>query len=97
MLVNGLMAVAAEMGYDPARDMGSSPLNTASKRFNRGTLPTPAPLRELKREPGPFSVHRYMFPTSGVPTFAGAKVAIWPADLVAGNGGDGCCTDDGWR
>ncbi len=84
-LVNGLMSVAAEMGYDPARDMGATPLNTASKRFNRGTLPTPAPLRELKREPGPFSVHRYMFPTSGVPTFAGAKVAIWPEDLVAGN------------
>ena len=23
--------------------------------------------------------------TSGVPTFGGAKVAIWPEDLVAGN------------
>lgn len=84
-LVNDLMAVAAEMSYDPTRDMGATPLNLASKRFNRGTLPTPAPLRGLEREPGPFSVHRYLFPQSGVPTFAGAKVAIWPEDLVAGN------------
>jgi arginase family enzyme len=48
-------------------------------------LPTPAPLRDFEREPGPFSVHRYLFPGSGVPTFAGAKVAIWPEDLVAGD------------
>lgn len=84
-LLTNLMSVAAEMGYDPTRDMGAMPLNTASKRFNGGTLPTPEPLRELQREPGPFSVHRYLFPKSGVPTFAGAKVAIWPEDLVAGD------------
>jgi len=83
-LVDDLMSVAAEMGYDPSRDMGATPLNLASKRFNKGKLPTPAPLRKLKRDAGPFSVHRYLFPTSGVPTFAGAKVAIWPEDLVAG-------------
>jgi agmatinase len=84
-LVNDLIALAAEMGYDPERDMGATPLNLASKRFNRGTLPTPAALREDKRDPGPFSVHRYLFPQSGVPTFAGAKVAVWPEDLVAGD------------
>ena len=49
------------------------------------TLPTPAPLREHKREAGPFSVHRYMFPKSGVSTFGGAKVAIFPEDLIAGD------------
>lgn len=84
VLVNDLMALAAEMGYDPQRDMGAIPLNTASKRFNRGTVTTPAALRKRERAPGPFSVHRYVFPESGVPTFAGAKVAIWPEDLVAG-------------
>jgi len=83
-LLNDLMALADEMRYDPDRDMGAIPLNTASRRFNRGTLPTPVPLREPKRDPGPFSVHRYLFPQSGVPTFGGAKVAIWPEDLVAG-------------
>jgi len=84
-LVNDLISLSAEMAYDPERDMGAAPLNLASRRFNRGTLPTPAPLRELEREPGPFSVHRYLYPRSGIPTFAGAKVAIWPEDLVAGN------------
>ena len=84
-LVDDLMALAQEMGYDPARDMGAAPLNLASKRFNWRKLPTPAPLRELEREPGPFSVHRYLYPRSGVPTFGGARVAIWPEDLVAGD------------
>ena len=83
-LVNALISLSDEMSYDPGRDMGATPLNIASRRFNGGKLPTPAPLRELERDPGPFSVHRYLFPQSGVPTFAGAKVAIWPEDLVAG-------------
>lgn len=84
-LVNDLMLLAEEMGYDPQRDMGAVPLNLKSKYFNRGTVPTPEPLRKLDRSPGPFSVHRYLYPQSGVPTFGGAKVAIWPEDLVAGN------------
>jgi agmatinase len=84
-LVGDLMSLAEEMGYDPDRDMGAAPLNLASKEFNANTLLTPELLREIKREPGPFSVHRYLFPQSGVPTFGGAKVAIWPEDLVAGN------------
>jgi agmatinase len=83
-LVDDLMLLAEKMGYDPDRDMGAAPLNIASKGFNEA-LPTPAPLRELKREPGPFGVHRYLFPQSGVPTFGGARVAIWPEDLVAGD------------
>lgn len=82
-LVDDLIDLAAEMGYDPDRDMGAIPLNLASKRFNHRP-PTPAPLRDFEREPGPFGVHRYQFPKSGVPTFAGADVAIFPEDLVAG-------------
>lgn len=82
--VDDVMSLAVEMGYDPQRDMGAMPLNLNSKQFNRRTEPTPAPLRDFQREPGPFSVHRYVFPESGVPTFGGAKVAIWPEDLVAG-------------
>lgn len=81
--VDALIAVAEQMGYDPTRDMGAMPLNLKAEPFN-SAIPTPAPLRELERAPGPFSVSRYMFPESGVPTFAGAKVAIWPEDLVAG-------------
>jgi len=82
--VGDLMALADEMAYDPTRDMGAAPLNLKSKRFN-APMPTPAPLRSLDRKPGPFSVHRYLYPTSGVPTFAGAKVAIYAEDLIAGN------------
>jgi agmatinase len=82
--VDDLMSLAAQMAYDPERDMGAVPLNLNAEAFN-GSVVTPAPLRELKREPGPFSVHRYLYPQSGVPTFGGAKVAIWPEDLVAGN------------
>ncbi len=83
-LLDELLSLAAKMRYDPERDMGAIPLNLASKRFNQGTLPTPEPLRKLQRQPGPFSVHRYLVPKSGVPTFGGANVAIWPEDLVAG-------------
>jgi arginase family enzyme len=82
--IDDLMAVAAEMTYDPERDMGAAPLNLTAPAFNRSTVGTPAPLREMDRAPGPFSVHRYLYPQSGVPTFGGAKVAIWPEDLVAG-------------
>ena len=83
-MVDDIMALARQMGYDPGRDMGAAPLNLTSDYFNRRSFPTPAPMRELKREPGPFSVHRYLFPKSGVPTFGGASVAIWPEDLSAG-------------
>lgn len=80
-----LMQVAGAMGYDPERDMGAIPLNLTSRSFNGRTIITPEILRKHQREPGPFGVHRYIFPESGIPTFAGAKVAIYPEDLVAGN------------
>lgn len=82
-LLADLMALAEQMRYDPERDMGAAPLNLASKRFNP-SQPTAAPLRKVQREPGPFSVHRYLHPRSGVPTFGDGRVAIWPEDLVAG-------------
>lgn len=83
-LIDELMAVAEQMGYLPERDMGAAPLNLTTDEF-RWRVVTPPELRDMKREPGPFSVHRYLYPKSGVPTFGGAKVAIWPEDLVAGN------------
>ncbi|MEX2335495.1 MAG: arginase family protein, partial [Pseudohongiella sp.] len=82
-LISDLIDVAGEMGYDPSRDMGAMPLNVTANGFN--TVLLPSILRDDKREPGPFSVHRYMFPESGIPTFAGAPVAVWPEDLTAGN------------
>ncbi len=82
-LVTDLLTVAGEMGYDPKRDMGIIPLNTESRSFNTG-ITLPDVLRREERSPGPFSVHRYLFPGSGIPTFAGAPVAVWPEDLEAG-------------
>ena len=82
-LVNDLMTVATQMTYDPTRDLGAIPLNISNSDFHRNIV-TPAPLRKLQRNDGPFSTSRYMFPTSGVSTFAGAKVAIYPEDLIAG-------------
>lgn len=82
--VDDLMSFAARMHYDPTRDMGAAPLNLESRTFVRGGIPTPAPLRKMQRDAGPFSVHRYLFPESGIPTFGGAKVAIFAEDLVAG-------------
>ena len=83
-LISDLMVVAEQMGYSPERDMGAAPLNLTTDDFGQRVV-TPPELREMEREPGPFSVHRYLYPESGVPTFGGAKVAIWPEDLVAGN------------
>lgn len=83
-LLSDLLLVAGEMGYNPTRDMGAMPLNLATPDFNFGVILPPI-LRKDVRSPGPFSVHRYLFPESGVPTFAGAPVAIYPEDLVAGN------------
>ena len=64
--------------------MGAAPLNLTSKSFN-AAMPTLVPLRDFERESGPFSVHRYLFPKTGIPTFGGADVAFWPADLVPGH------------
>ena len=83
-LMDDLMSLADKMRYDPERDMGAAPLNLTSKTFN-AAMPTLVPLRDIERESGPFSVHRYLFPKTGIPTFGGADVAIWPEDLVAGN------------
>ncbi len=83
--VDDLMALDAQMGYDPERDMGAIPLNLTTRNFRGVGIPTPELLRDFEREPGPFSVHRYLFPQSGIPTFGGALVAVYPEDLVAGN------------
>ena len=82
--INDLMAFAESMAYDASEDMGGAPLNLETPRFHSSGVPTPGPLRDFERTPGPFGVHRYLYPQSGVPTFGGADVAIWPEDLVAG-------------
>lgn len=82
--VEGMMTVVAGRKYDPERDMASIPLNTESENFNSWKVRRP-PSLEPKREPGPFSLSYYADAfRSGINTFAGARVAIYPEDLVAG-------------
>jgi arginase family enzyme len=60
------------------------PLNTESEEFNSWKLMNP---RELatRREPGPIHLSYYLNSyRSGIRTFAGAPLAIYPEDLVAG-------------
>lgn len=83
--IDGMMTVVAARKFDPARDPASIPLNTESKDFNRWKVRRPASL-DPKREPGPFSLSYYANSwQAGIRTFAGAPVAIYPEDLVAGN------------
>ncbi|MDH3440021.1 MAG: arginase family protein [Gammaproteobacteria bacterium] len=83
--IDDLMSLAEQMAYDPERDMGAIPLNLTTRNFKGTGIPTPPLLRDFRREPGPFSVHRYLYPESGIPTFGRALVAIYPEDLIAGN------------
>jgi agmatinase len=82
--IEGMMTVVAARKFNPATDMASIPLNTASSRFNSWRIRRPASL-EPGREPGPFSLSYYADNDDvGIRTFAGSRVAIYPEDLVAG-------------
>lgn len=69
---------------DPAGDMAAVPLNTTAPSFNGGTVLSPAVLDQYQRDPGPINLKRYLYETDGIPTFAGAPVAVRTEDLVAG-------------
>ncbi|OFE13925.1 hypothetical protein PHACT_04225 [Pseudohongiella acticola] len=79
-----MMAVEA-MAFRPGVDMAQIPLNPEASSFNGFKVVRPQALNEYLREPGPFSVHRYVHQWGGIPTFAGALVAIDQADLIAGD------------
>ena len=70
---------------EPAGDMAAIPLNTEAGGYNARMVLRPAIMDSVKREPGPFSLKRYMYETDGIPTFAGAPVALRKEDLVAGD------------
>ena len=69
---------------DPAGDMAFVPLNTLAGRFNGSTVLQPPIFDENVREPGPVSLHRYMYETDGIPTFGNLPVAVRVEDLTAG-------------
>lgn len=69
---------------EPMGDMAAVPLNPAAGDYNSATVLRPAALDDVQREPGPFSLHRYVNEPDPIPTFANAPVAIRKEDLLAG-------------
>jgi hypothetical protein len=84
--VADMMAAIDAMRFQPGEDLAAIPLNPAAEgfNFNNHRLLKPPILNERQRSHGPFSVSRYLYPTTGIPTFAGARVALTPEDLEAG-------------
>lgn len=79
-----LKQVVAAFAYEEGVDMGEIPLNPEASIFNAHTVVMPEVLKERWRAPGPVSVSRYIDQWGGIPTFAGAPVAVTPEDLKAG-------------
>lgn len=71
--------------FNPDTDMASIPLNIEAEDFNSWKLMNPRALA-TQREPGPINLSYYVESgRGGVQTFAGAPVAIYPEDLIAGD------------
>lgn len=83
--VDAMMTVTEERSYQEGRDQAVLPLNTDSPAFNAWKIRRPASF-DPHREAGPINIDRYQSGGGrlGVPTFAGAPVALTPADLIAG-------------
>jgi agmatinase len=75
--VDAMIWVEDQTSFEQGRDMAWLPLNTESPDFNAWTVRRPRSF-DPDREPGPVSLPR------GIPTFAGAPVALTPEDLIAG-------------
>ncbi|MEX0740352.1 MAG: agmatinase family protein [Pseudohongiella sp.] len=83
--VSDMMMAVEAMAFRPGVDMAEIPLNPEASSFNGFKVVRPQALNEYLRDPGPFSVHRYIHQWGGIPTFAGALVAVDQADLIAGD------------
>ena len=83
--VSDMMAAVAALAFRPGEDLDSIPLNRKAPNFNNWKTLRPQALHERRRDPGPFSLSRYIHPWGGIPTFAGAPVAITLEDLLAGH------------
>lgn len=81
--IDGVQSTQAQFAYNPETDMASIPLNTDAPRFNAWRVERPREV-EPGREDGPFNLSRYAFPQSGIATFGGFPVALYPEDLIAG-------------
>jgi agmatinase len=82
--ISDMMATVEASKFKPGVDVGEIALNPDAPNFNASTTLRPALLDSYQREPGPFSLDKYISQRSGIPTFAHAPIAIRQADLVAG-------------
>lgn len=83
--LDGMIEVQEAGKFNAQTDMAAIPLNTEAKGFNSWKTMRPKSLNP-EREPGPIHLSRYVGGwNSGIRTFAGAPVAIYPDDLVAGD------------
>ncbi|HWK42964.1 MAG TPA: agmatinase family protein [Croceibacterium sp.] len=83
--VAALMLAVEDAKFKAGRDVAEIALNPQARGWNSGSIVRPAFLDKQQRDPGPFSLKRYMFQRSAIATFADAPVAIRKEDLVAGN------------
>ncbi|MDP1756800.1 MAG: arginase, partial [Pseudohongiella sp.] len=82
--VEALMWMADQRRFREGRDIDYIPLNTAAPDFNAWTTRRPGSFNPA-REAGPLELGRYVGGFGGgLPTFAGAPVALTPEDLIAG-------------
>jgi agmatinase len=82
-MIDAMLVLTEQSKYHADTDPGSIPLNIESETFNAWKIKRPAELNP-KREPGPINLNRYVGRSSGIPTFAGAPIALTPEDLKAG-------------
>ncbi|RVT40733.1 agmatinase family protein [Sphingobium algorifonticola] len=87
--IDGAMAAVEASKFNAKTDMAAIPLDTDNENFNGWKVRRPDGL-DPKREPGPFELSYYANGRGGgvygggIATFAGAPVAIFPEDLIAG-------------
>ncbi|WP_246037063.1 agmatinase family protein [Thalassotalea litorea] len=81
--IDAVQSTLSQYAYNKDSDLSAIPLNTDSSWFNWWKVARPRDV-EPKREPGPFHVSRYAEPTSGIATFGGFPIALYPEDLIAG-------------
>ncbi|MDO9478199.1 MAG: agmatinase family protein [Pseudohongiella sp.] len=84
LFVADMMKTTSALAWRPGIDMGEIVLNRESQGFNSGTTLRPAALWTRRRDFGPIHLSRYIGGGGGIPTFAGAPVAVFPEDLIAG-------------
>ncbi len=82
--VEGMMAIEEASRFNPETDLAAIPLDT-DEDYNDWRVMRPRAM-DPERAPGPINLRYYADPwASGINTFAGAPVAVYPEDLVAGD------------